>query len=149
MCIQAPGIKKLPHDQGKMFYSEAGRQGQLTQVEREGFVPDKVGVVLCMCVCCLRACTCILTFHTHFSSGTVPITSPLAFTSTRTLSNAFAATNGHFNYEVRAFCHATASFPGSRSKRGKKRSVKSFEQFEKLNEMVCDVCVCDVCNVNT
>jgi len=39
---QAPGIKKLPAEQGEMFYSEAGRQGQLRQVEREGFVKDKV-----------------------------------------------------------------------------------------------------------
>ena len=44
MCVnQAPGIKKLPVEQGKMFYSEAGRRGQLRQVEQEGFVKDKVG----------------------------------------------------------------------------------------------------------
>ena len=43
MCVnQAPGIKKLPLEQGKMFYSQAGRQGQLRQVEQEGFVKDKV-----------------------------------------------------------------------------------------------------------
>ena len=40
---QAPGIKKLPVEQGKMFYTEAGRRGQLRQVEQEGFVTDKVG----------------------------------------------------------------------------------------------------------
>ena len=39
---QAPGIKKLPAEQGRMFYSESGRRGQLRQVEQEGFVKDKV-----------------------------------------------------------------------------------------------------------
>ena len=47
VCMyQAPGIQKLPLQQGKMFYSEAGRRGQLRQVEQEGFVPDKVGGVV-------------------------------------------------------------------------------------------------------
>ena len=56
---QASGIKKLPLEQGKMFYSEAGRRGQLRQVEQEGFVKDKVGAVVCVCVC---VCLCLCMF---------------------------------------------------------------------------------------
>lgn len=44
--IKAPGIKRLPIEEGKKFYSKAGRLGQLRQVEKEGFVKDKVGGVM-------------------------------------------------------------------------------------------------------
>ena len=41
--IKAPGIRRLPIEEGKKFYSKAGRLEQLRQVEKEGFVKDKVG----------------------------------------------------------------------------------------------------------
>lgn len=40
--IEAPGIKRLPIEEGKKFYSAAGRREQLKQVEKEGFVKDQV-----------------------------------------------------------------------------------------------------------
>ena len=114
--IKAPGIKRLPIEAGKKFYSKAGRLGQLRQVEKEGFVKDKVGGEEWSdggVACEGRDKNKIYQHYTltylSITSGTVKTAFTLVCTWTQRLEDVFAATSCHYNGELHASCPVKTS----------------------------------------